>query len=121
MLREAGLFDNQTLLTDEGKLFIKVFNNYCRQAFYHSITSFQQYSKPLILHSDWENFLDRAKFIFKKPWRLLMSFRNVHHDDSPELINYKERQVFCQILSLIRTANPKYLMYWSLIIISLSN
>ena len=45
-----------------------------------------------------------------------MSFRNITHKDSEDLIKYKERQVFCQILSLIRAANPKYLTYWSLII-----
>ena len=116
MLREAGLFNQQTLLTDEGKAFINVFDNHCRHAFYDSITSFQNYSQPLILVQDWENFIDVAKFVFEKPWRLLMSFRNIRHDDSPELINYKERQVFCQILSLIRAANPKYLTFWSLII-----
>ena len=90
MLREAGLFDSQTLLTDDGKAFINVFNNHCRHAFYNSITSFQSYSEPLILVADWENFLDIAKFVFDKPWRLLMSFRNIRHDDSPELISYKE-------------------------------
>ena len=116
MAREAGLFDCQTLLTEEGNIFIKVFNNHCRHAFYHSITNFQHYNQPLILKHDWENFLDVAKFVFEKPWRLLMSFRNVRYQDSPDLVNYKEHQVFCQILALIRASNSKHLTYWSLIL-----
>ena len=116
LAREAGLFDCQTLLTDEGKQFVNVFNKHCKFAFYHSVTSFQQYSLPLILVEDWENFIDRAKFVFEKPWRLLMSFRGRKSTDSQELIRYKERQVLCQILSLIRASNPRYLTYWSLII-----
>ena len=90
MAREAGLFDNQTLLTEEGRRFVKVFDDHCKYAFYHSITNFQHYNTPIIQYQDWENFLEVAQFVFEQPWRLLMSFRNVRHNDSEDLVNYKK-------------------------------
>ena len=61
--------------TDDGRRFIKVFDDHCKHAFYHSITNFQHYNTPLIQYQDWENFIEVAQFVFEKPWCLLLLSR----------------------------------------------
>jgi hypothetical protein len=116
LAREAGMYDKQTLLTPEVKHFCNVFNNHCRYAFMFSVSSFQNYTDPLILVDDWRNFVEVAKRVMDTQWRVLASYRNITSSDPPELVAYKERQIFCQLMTMIRIANFRLLNYWSLVL-----
>ena len=78
------------------------------------MSQFQDYSKPLILEEDFYAFMELARLIYDKQWRFLISLRNIDKEDSHDLVAYKERQVFCQLMTLQRVANYKSLGYWAL-------
>ena len=95
------IFDKQSFATDGAKLFRKIFNKHCRWAFVFCLTEYQDYSQPILLPHDWLAFQSIAKILFEPQWRFLASLRNINKNkDSPDLLAYKERQVFCQLLAL---------------------
>lgn len=58
--------------------------------------------------------MELAKDVYDRQYRFLLSLRNITSEDSPELVAYKERQVFCQLMTLQRVSNYKTLGYWAL-------
>eukprot|EP00956_Cyclotella_meneghiniana_P042471 scaffold248481_cov53-Cyclotella_meneghiniana.AAC.4 len=69
-----------------------------------------------MLEDNWNNWMILAEDVYDKQWRFLLSLRNIASGDSEELIAYKKRQVFCQLMTLQRVANYKTLGYWALIL-----
>ena len=67
-----------------------------------------------MLEQDWLNWMELAKDVYDRQYRFLLSLRNITSEDSPELVAYKERQVFCQLMTLQRVSNYKTLGYWAL-------
>ena len=61
----------------------------------------------------WLPWIETAKSVFPTQWWFLAALRNLKDGDMNA--QYKERQVFCQILSLLRVYNPKPLCYWAMI------
>ena len=61
----------------------------------------------------WLPWIETAKSVFPTQWQFLAVLRNLKDGDMNA--QYKERQVFCQILSLLRVSNPKPLCYWAMI------
>eukprot|EP00956_Cyclotella_meneghiniana_P043219 scaffold258606_cov83-Cyclotella_meneghiniana.AAC.1 len=114
LARENGIYDDQTFSTPRAQSFCKIFNNHCQYCFMYCMSEFQDYSLPLMLEEDWNNWMTLAEDVYNKQWRFLLSLRNVTSSDSEELVAYKKRQVFCQLMTLQRVANYKSLGYWAL-------
>ena len=113
---EAGLYDRQTFNTPRGKLFRKMFDGLCKNAFLSCMSRFQDYTQPIISNADFMLYLALAKHVFSDQWRFLASLRSIDaKKDSPALTAYKERQVFCQLLSLQRMSNFRELSHWALV------
>ena len=101
----AGLFDKQTWNTPRAKTFRRLFNNLCKHSFRYCIIAYQDYSMPIVSEKDFLVYLEIAKIVFEPHWRFLHGLRNVRPSDSKELRDFKERQVFSQILALQRVSN----------------
>ena len=77
--------------------------------------AYQDYSMPIVSEKDFLVYLEIGKLVFKPQWQFLIGLRNVCPSDSRELRDFKERQVFSQILALQRVSNFQELTYWALI------
>ena len=76
------------------------------------------YTQPIIRDEDSIRYQEAAKHVFEPQWRFLASTRglNIRRSEmTPALIAYKERQVFCQILTLMSISNRRELCHWRLI------
>ena len=111
----AGLFDKQTWNTPGAKTFCRLFNNLCKHSFRYCMVAYQDYSMPIVSENDFIVYLDIAKIVFKPQWRFLRSLRNVRPSDSKAMCDFKDRQIFSQILALQRVSNFRELTYWALI------
>ena len=80
------------------------------------MSSFQDYSQPIISNFDFDVYMEIAKKVFDPQWQFLGALRSIDRtNDDPGLTAYKERQVFVQLLTLQRVANYKDLCHWALV------
>jgi hypothetical protein len=114
---EANIFGKTTLLTQEVRVFCKVFNKYCRYAFILSLRTFQNNTGSPVLDEDWFNFVHMAKRIMNKQWRVLATYRNTTSANHPDRIVCVEHQIFCQLMTMLHFANFSLLGRWALMFI----
>ena len=115
LAEKEGVFAKQSWSDQPMKDFRREFDKLCRDGFIACLSGWNDYTQPIISHEDFSRFLVRAKMVYPRQWKFLSGLRNINKKDRDELRAYKERQVFCTILSLQRQANYKELTYWALI------
>jgi hypothetical protein len=112
----AGVYNKQSFKEPLAKSFRKHFDKLCLHAFIHSMSTFQDYTQPIISNVDMMMHMSVAKRVFNTHWRFLASLRGLDVDnDDPFVTAFKERQIFSQLMMLQRVANYKDLIHWALI------
>ena len=119
----AGSSDEDILLrlqdqTLTQKVFITMFDVLCKGRFFSCLAQWNNYSKELVEHEDFDRFVDAAEHrAFPDQWRVLSSLRDInkYRTQAPHIIQFKKRQVFFQLLSLLRMSNPRLLSWWAMI------
>ena len=102
----AGVYDKQSFKQPLAKSFRKHFDKLCFHAFVHSMSSFQDYTQPLISDVDMMAYTSVAKCVFNTHWRFLASLRGLDVDNNnPYITAFKEQQIFSQLMMLQRVAN----------------
>ena len=93
-------------------------DNNCRHSFMNSLSWRNKYETSIVLDEDFERFTWAAEHVaFPKHWALLLGIHgiNPNHDKDKHRIEYKKRQVFFRLLSLIWMSNTKLLTWWAMI------
>ena len=101
-----GVYDKQSFKQSLAKSFRKHFDKLCFHTFVHSISTFQDYTQPIISNVDMMAYMSITKRIFNTHWRFLASLRRLDVDnDNPSVTAFKERQIFSQLMMLQHVAN----------------
>jgi len=97
--------------------FFKKVDNIFRRALENTLSEFQIYTLALIPLEQLEELMKEAIKLFPEIWKGLCKMRNINPNYSrgKELILSKQLQVFFQLLSSARQADPKRLVYWSFV------
>ena len=124
LMRDEALTEKYSMLdkihfnTKPAQVFRRCFDMLCKNAFINCLTRWNDYTQPIIRDEDFLRYQEAAKHVFDRQWRFLASTRGLNRRRSemtPALIAYKERQVFCQILTLMSISNRRELCHWRLI------
>ncbi len=100
--------------------FFNRFDNLFKKALESSIAQFQNYNDPLIPEDILSEYMDEVKSSksigLVHVWQALSSMRAIRSNEtrSEHLVHLKEMQVFAQLLSLARQADPQRLVHWAL-------
>ena len=101
--------------------FINRLDNLFKKALESSIAQFQNYNDPLIPEDILSEYMDEVKSSksigLVHVWQALSSMRAIRSNEtrSEHLVHLKEMQVFVQLLSLARQADPQRLVHWALL------
>ena len=109
---------NQMMFTGpkKTKYFNKV-DDIFKSALENTLSEFQIYTLALIPLEKLEELMEEAIELFLEIWKGLCKMRNINPNYSrgKELVLSKQLQVFFQLLSSARQADPKRLVYWSFV------
>jgi len=117
---EIAILKRMTATTLSQKVFIGLFDGLCRNEFKLALTGFNDYGIELIRWEDLSRYIFAAEHIaFPDQWRVLSALRGLKANHANEIksgqADFKRRQIFFQLLSLIRVSNPKQLSWWAMI------
>ena len=94
-----------------------MFDGLCENVFMGAFLKWNQYSKPIVLDDEFENFMHAAECqAFGDLWRVLAGIRGLNdkHKHEANQTGYKRCHVFSQFFSLIRMSNPRLLLWWAM-------
>ena len=103
--------------TNKSKLFFRVFDRTCRRMFSETIVCFRDTNQPILPLESFDTFVEHFKICFPRLWKHMCNLRDAYNQTkrSEELVRLQERQIFCQILALVRMKDCKLLKWWSMI------
>ena len=112
----SHLFNESSFKSEEAQRFQYWFDRYCEHAFLNCMNNYNDYSQPLIVPSDFMNYLNLSKHVFPQQWEFLSTTRGITLRDRDDLQEYKERQIFMVLLNLQRLSNFRALKHWAMVI-----
>ena len=120
LVAEKDILRRLSTTTVTQRIFIQLFDGLCQNEFIQCLQFWNDYAVEIIREDDLDRFVDAAQHkAFPDQWKVLAGMRglneNLGNDHETGRLITKRRQIFFQLLSLIRMSNPALLSHWALI------
>lgn len=117
-LKEEEIFGALKSMSRCQSVFVQMFDGLCRNEFKLCCTRYNNYGTEIVLEEDLERHIYAAEHIaFPTQWKVLAGMRGINDNDAREKnrTEWKQRQVFFQLLALLRMSNTQLLGWWAMI------
>ena len=118
-MQQEGQLDavckDATFLGKDKTTFFKEVDKAYEKNLKESMTTFQDYTQPIIIMLTLMKFIEQSKLLFPAIWQLFGSLRNIKSNAKrgKALVASKELQIFFTILAMARMADPQRLKHWA--------
>lgn len=114
---EKSLMLSMNFLGHEQSAFFKKVDDTFKGAIETSLANYQNYKDPIVSNDKMIEFMEEAQQLFPYIWTALANMRGINADWSRgnHLVVSKQKQVFYQLMSQARQADPRRLVHWAFV------